>query len=125
MANPFFTIGFIDQSQLDRIDANVKSLLAAITTLKQSVTLLQTEEQQMAIDLNSLTAEVANNTSVTNSVVTLLNNLTAMIKAIPPSTDPTTQAALEALVATLTANDQTAAAAVVNNTPAAPAAPAG
>ena len=38
----------------------------------------------MAIDLAGITAEVANNTSVTGSVVTLLNNLTAIIKAIPP-----------------------------------------
>ena len=75
----------------------------------------------MAIDLTSMTAEVANNSSVTGSVVTLLNNLTAIIKAIPPSTDPVTQAALDQLSTTLTANDAAAAAAVVANTPAAPA----
>jgi hypothetical protein len=75
----------------------------------------------MAIDLTAVTAEVAKNTSVTGSVVTLLQQLTAMIQAIPPSTDPVTQAALDQLVATLTGNDQTVADAVVANTPAAPA----
>jgi hypothetical protein len=44
--------------------------------------------------------------------------LTALIKAIPVSTDPVTQAALDALTTTLTANDTTIAAAVVANTPA-------
>lgn len=75
----------------------------------------------MAISLTALTAEVTNNTSVTASVVQLLKNLTALIAAIPPSTDPVTQAALDSLTATLTGNDATVAAAVVANTPAAPA----
>ncbi len=76
------------------------------------------QENQLAIDLTSITAEVTNNTSVTNSVVTLLGNLTALIKAIPPSNDPVTQAALDQLTATLTANDTTVATAVTANTPA-------
>jgi hypothetical protein len=75
----------------------------------------------MAIDLTAATAEVAKNTTVTGSVVVLLQQLTDLIKAIPPSTDPVTQAALDELVATLTTNDQAAADAVVANTPAAPA----
>ncbi len=75
----------------------------------------------MAIDLAAATAEVAKNTTVTGSVVTLLQQLTALIQAIPPSTDPVTQAALDQLVATLTGNDQTVADAVVANTPAAAA----
>ncbi len=72
----------------------------------------------MAIDLAAVTAEVAKNTTVTGSVVTLLQQLTALIQAIPPSTDPVTQAALDDLVAKLTANDQTVADAVAANTPA-------
>jgi hypothetical protein len=45
--------------------------------------------------------------------------LAAQIAAIPPSNDPTTQAALDQLTATLTANDSGIAAAVTANTPAA------
>ena len=74
----------------------------------------------MAVNLSSITAEVANNTSVTQSVVTLIQNLAAQIAAIPPSNDPTTQAALDQLTATLTANDSAIAAAVTANTPATP-----
>ena len=78
----------------------------------------------MAIDLTKLTAEVAANTTVTTSVEALVNNLAAQIAAIPPSSDPTTQAALDALVQTLNANDTGLAAAVVANTPVTPAAAA-
>lgn len=93
-------------------------VLAAVARLQASVNQLLTLEQKMAVDLTAITAEVTNNTSVTQSVVTLLNNLTAIIKAIPPSTDPTTQAALDQLTATLKANDATIASAVTANTPA-------
>ena len=96
------------QAQLNRIEANLRTIIK--------------QETQMAIDLTAMTAEVATNTSVTSSVVTLLGNLTALIKAIPVSTDPVTQAALDQLSATLAANDTTIAGAVVSNTPAAPAA---
>ncbi len=79
------------------------------------------QEKQMAIDLTAVTAEVANNSSVTASVVQLLNNLTAIIKAIPPSSDPVTQAALDQLTTVLASNDTTVAAKVVESTPAASA----
>jgi hypothetical protein len=92
---------------------------AKLDTLTGLVKQLLTQEAKLAIDLTTLTAEVANNSTVTASVVTLLGNLTAMIKAIPASTDPVTQAALDALSATLAGNDTTIAGAVVANTPAA------
>ena len=76
------------------------------------------KETKMAVDLTKLTAEVARNTTVESSVVALLTQLTALIKAIPPSTDPVTQAALDQLATTLTTNDDTLAAAVAANTPA-------
>jgi hypothetical protein len=95
---------------LTRIDANVTRLLA--------------KETVMALDLTTLTAEVSRNTTVAGSVETLLAQLTAIIKTIPPSTDPTTQAALEQLAATLASNDTAVSAAVVANTPAAATPPA-
>jgi hypothetical protein len=76
-------------------------------------------DKMAAVDIAAITAGVTRNTSVLDSTVLLINNLTALIKAIPPSTDPVTQAALDQLTATLTANDDAAAAAVVANTPAA------
>lgn len=74
----------------------------------------------MAVDFTAMNAEIAHNTDVVTSVKTLLTQLTAMIQAIPPSSDPVTQAALDDLTAKLKANDDDAAAAVVANTPAAP-----
>lgn len=78
------------------------------------------QESVMAIDLTSITAEVTNNANVTASVIALLNNLTSIIKNIPPSTDQTTQAALDQLTATLSQNDTAVANAVVANTIAGP-----
>jgi hypothetical protein len=99
-------------AQLNTIHANQRVMISML----QHIT---AQENKMAVSLSALTAEVANNTTVTGSVVTLLNNLTAIIKAIPPSSDPATQAALDALTATIAANDAAVAAAVTSNTPAA------
>jgi len=74
----------------------------------------------MAINLTTITAEVAKNTTVTGSVLQLLANLAAQVAAIPASTDPVTQAALDALTTTLATNDTQIAAAVTANTPAPP-----
>ena len=93
-----------------------------LDTLIAMVQQLLTQEAKMAISLTAITAEVANNTSVTASVEQLVTNLATQIAAIPPSTDPVTQAALDSLTATLNTNDTGIAAAVVQNTPAAPAA---
>jgi small-conductance mechanosensitive channel len=98
------------QDQLDRIEQAVKKTQ---TTTAQILTLVK----QMPVTLDAITAEVTRNTNVTQSVVTLVQNLAAQIAAIPPSTDPTTQAALDALKDTLTSNDDAIAAAVTANTP--------
>ena len=78
------------------------------------------QETTMAVDMTALQAEIANNSTVEASVLALLQQITSMLTAIPPSSDPTTQAAIDAAVATLTQNDQALAAAVVANTPATP-----
>jgi hypothetical protein len=101
-------------------DSQFQNINHKLDVLTGLVRQLLTQEAKLAVDLTTLTAEVANNTSVTNSVVTLLGNLTAIIKAIPASTDPVTQAALDQLRTTLASNDTAIAGAVVANTPAAP-----
>ncbi len=99
--------------KLDLVLANQAKILNILNQLTK-------KENQMAIDLTTITANVAKNTDAANSAVTLLNNLTAIIKAIPPSSDPTTQAALDQLSATLDSNNTAIASAVVANTPVAP-----
>jgi hypothetical protein len=100
---------------------NWHRLFRQLDRIERRLIELTKTEIKMAIDLTKLTAEVTNNTTVEASVVALLQQLTAIIKAIPPSTDPTTQAALDQLTATLATNDQALAAAVTANTPAPPA----
>jgi hypothetical protein len=89
--------------------------LVMIGMLKQ----ILSKENAMAVDLTAMTAEITKNTTIVGSVQALLTQLTALIAAIPPSNDPVTQAALDALTATLTTNDSAISAAVVANTPAA------
>jgi small-conductance mechanosensitive channel len=98
------------QDQLTRIEQTVKKIQ---TTTAQTLTLVT----QMTVTLDAITAEVTRNTTVTASVLQLVQNLVAQIAAIPPSSDPTTQAALDALKATLATNDDAIAAAVSANTP--------
>ena len=105
---------------------DIRGLNSKLDLILALIHAISKQENTMAIDLTKLTAEVAANTSVTTSVETLISNLAAQIAAIPTSTDPATQAALDALVQQLNANDTGLAAAVTANTPAPPptAAPA-
>ncbi len=95
--------------RLNRIDAKLDILATKLNTIIG-------QENKMAVDVSALTSEVTRNSSVTASVVQLVNNLAAQIAAIPPSSDPATQAALDALKTTLSSNDDAIAAAVVANT---------
>jgi hypothetical protein len=103
---------------------DIRGLIPKLDLILALLHKITSQENTMAIDLTKLTAEVAANTSVTTSVETLISNLAAQIAAIPTSTDPATQAALDALVQQLNANDTGLAAAVTANTPVTPAAAA-
>jgi len=70
--------------------------------------------KQIMATLDALTAEVARNTTVEASALALIQGLAAQIKAA--GTDPV---ALNAITASLTANDDALAAAVTANTSAA------
>jgi len=89
--------------------------------LLNAINYLISKEAKLAVDITALTAEVTNNTTVDGSIITLVQNLSAQLAAIASgSQDAATQAALNALVATLQANDGQIAAAVTANTPAPP-----
>jgi hypothetical protein len=102
-------------------DSQFQSINSRLDTITTMLRQLLKQEAQLAIDLTAATAEIANNTSVEASAVLAIKTLTNLLTAIPPSTDPVTQAALDNLVATLKANDTTLGAAVAT-TPAAPVA---
>ncbi len=88
------------RAQLDRIEAKLL--------------IINKQETAMAIDLTGMTAELAKNTNVSASAVVAINTLLAQLAALPPSTDPMTQAAIDNIVANWQANDNTVAAAIAN-----------
>jgi hypothetical protein len=102
------------QAQLAKIQLVVNQILAL---LQQNTA----KEATIMSDLTQLTADVATNTTVTGSALTLIQGFAAELAAA--GTDPV---ALKALQTQLEANDTALAAAVAQNTPAAtsPAGPA-
>lgn len=81
---------------------------------------------QLDIDITALQAEVVNDTTVMGSAETLINGIAGQISAavqaaLAQGATPQQLAAVEAVTATLTANDGALAAAVAANTPGAPA----
>ena len=84
------------------------SLMGALSKLSQQM-------EQIMIDLSTLQANVANESTVIDSAVVLLQGLAAQIAALAP-----TQAAIDALSADVAAKAAALAAAVVANTPAGP-----
>jgi hypothetical protein len=85
--------------------ADIKAALAIITSQGLSI----------MTDLTNITTAVANETTVDQSAITLLNSLSAQIASL--KNDPV---ALQALADSLTTNSTALAAAVAANTPAAP-----
>lgn len=96
---------------IDHADIHVGGDLTEVINLLQQI---KGQGIQTMADLTSLQDEVAQDTDVTNSAITLLNGLADRLEAA--LTDP---AAVEAIVADLRTNRESLAAAVSENTPAA------
>jgi hypothetical protein len=106
-------IGTILQALRDQEGRQIKRHNETMSMLRA----LLGKADSMNDQLTALQTEVANNTTVEQSAITLINGLAAQITAA--GTDPV---ALGNLVTTLQANDAALAAAVAANTVAAPAA---
>ncbi len=102
--------------------------------LQRKLSILIAQENSLMIDTSKLVAEVANETTVEQSVLTLVSNmaaneaalssqLAAAIAANDPVALAAVQTAIDSSVATLQANDAALASAVTANTPAAPVTP--
>jgi hypothetical protein len=98
--------------RLGRIEARLESLERK---LDQLLSLVQHTETTIMADLTALTAQVAQNTTVEASAVTLIQGLAAQLTAA--GTDP---AALAALTTQLNSSATALGAAIAANTPAAP-----
>jgi len=92
-----------------------KTVLARLDEIKNLLANQIQENKLMSQELDTLTAEVARNTTVEKSALALIQGFNARL--IAAGTDP---AKLKALSDSLTANDNELAAAVIANTPAAP-----
>jgi SMC interacting uncharacterized protein involved in chromosome segregation len=80
--------------------------------LREQLNLIRTEMQKMSAELDRLTREVAENGTVIQSAIVLLEGLAERIREL--ATDP---AALTALADELDAKEQQLAAAITANTP--------
>jgi len=107
--------------QLDRIEELVADLGEAVANLgvglaqvKANQTRVLIKEEAIMADLTSLEAEVARNTEVDQSAVTLLQGLATQLEAV--KTDP---AKVQALANSLRSSSDALAAAVAANTSAA------
>jgi len=81
--------------------------------LKQIVT----KENQIMASIQDVTAAIANESTVDDSIIALLNGIVQQLKDAQASNDP---AALDAVVAGIQANTQKIQDAVTANTPVAP-----
>ena len=84
-------------------------------SLMGALSKLSVQMEKLMIDLSTLQANVANESTVIDSAVVLLQGLAAQIAALAP-----TQAAIDALAADVAAKTQALADAVVADTPAGP-----
>ncbi len=101
--------------------AALSQLAARVDTVSRKIDLVLAKETQMANELQTLTTQVAANTSAEASAIVLLQGLKTALDAAIAANNP--QALLD-LSNQLGASQQALAAAIVANTPAAPAAPA-
>jgi ABC-type iron transport system FetAB ATPase subunit len=105
-------------SRLARLDRKVDLLLAAVTSLIQEIRHMNAYTQAA---LDKLNQAVADETTVEQSVETLLTGLAAQIADLKNNqTDPAVLQAIDDAAALVTANNDKFKAAVLANTPAAP-----
>jgi len=99
----------MDYSTIRRIDDKLDRIVSLLHQVLK-------KENALSVELDNLTAQVKANTDAEQSAIVLLGQLSDLIKAA--GTDPV---ALAALTAELDASKTALAAAIVANTPAAPA----
>lgn len=100
-------VGSVPSPELSVILVKLDAILKLLATIS-------TKEDYMKQDIVSLTAQVAQNTTVEGSAITLINGIAAQLANAIAANDP---AALDALQAQLASSATALAAAVTANTP--------
>lgn len=103
------------------LDVVPSTLQATVNSIKQLLLQLQGDVHHVMADITSLTAQVAQTTSIEQSALVLIQGLAAQLAAAIASEDP---AALQTLQDQLNASATSLAAAVAANTTPPPAPPA-
>lgn len=93
----------------------LNEIIKRLDRVERKLDIILTEDKRMSVELDALTAQVAANTAVEQSAVTLIQGLAAQIAA--NTGDP---AKLTALASQLKTSADSLAAAITANTPAAP-----
>lgn len=90
-----------------------------LNRIESKIDAITRKEKAMALSLDALTAEASRQTTVDASIMALLDSVVAALKAIPPSNDAATQAAIDQVTALIKSNDDAIVAKTLENTPAA------
>jgi hypothetical protein len=105
-----------------KILASLARIESSLERIEAKLGIIQKEEETIMQDLTQLTADVANDTTVEKSAVTLLQGLKARLDAAIAADQSGDPQQLAALSRQLEASTADLAAAITANTPAAPAA---
>lgn len=103
------------QNDHDEDDSKFGSIMDKLDRILSNQETIMSTGNQVSQDVLDLQAQVASDTTVQQSVITLLNGLSTQLGTA--KNDP---AAVEAIIATMKQNSAAIAAAIVANTPAAP-----
>lgn len=107
--------------QVEAIEALILSLVNLTTFVVKKISAIQQQETAEMATLADIQTAVANETTVEQSAITLLQQLSQQLQAALASNDPN---AIQSVVDQLNANAQALADAVSANTPAQPTPPA-
>lgn len=102
------------------VDQSGASVAERLLRIEAQLGIILAKEAQMAGELDQLTVDIATNTTIVSSAISLLNGLHAALADAIASGDMSRVAALNA---TIEANNQALVDAVVANTPAEPPPP--
>ncbi len=111
--------------RIDNLRRIIVKLEDRLACVEKALGILTKEEATELATLADLAADVAAETTVIGGAETLLDGLSAKIAALgTPTTDPATQAQIDALVLEVTTDKTSLAASVAKNTPSVTPAPA-
>lgn len=109
---------WFDERRLQRLEARVDYAIGILQEVMRSSHRLEQDRSMIMATLDDLVAEVAAEKTLDDSIIALINGLSAQLQAALASNDP---AKVQAVLDGMKANAASLASALAANTPAAPA----